>query len=138
EHKTLLILEQALVYLELNNKKVIRVGLPESGEGINEYLSQIHHPALKHKLHSAIALKLLKKIIRECSCKHDIEICVNNKRLSEYRGHCNENLHALREIFGDKKITIKCDNRVDLNSVAINLDKENLHFLRQELLRELY
>jgi len=135
EKTALLILEAALVYLELQNKPVIRVGLPESGISSD---SLLHDPSLKHRILSRIAVKIMQHVLEKTEKSGVLTFLVNEKKLPEHIGYKKENLNTLNEAVEGRNIRIQCDNTRNFDEIFLETEEGIIEFSRRELLATIY
>jgi histone acetyltransferase (RNA polymerase elongator complex component) len=132
---SLLILERVLIYLELHNKPIIRVGLPESGISSD---SLLHDPSLKHRILSRIALKVMQQALNEQRISGELTFFVSEKKLPEYIGYKKENFTALNKAFEGGNIRIQCDNIRTFDMISLKTDEGVIELSRRELLAIIY
>ncbi len=86
--------------------KVIRTGLHSGGDVEGEFVAGAYHPAFKEICESKIYLKNTLKFIEENGIpKGKIEIRVHPKSISQMTGQKKANIHTLKELGYDAKIT---------------------------------
>jgi histone acetyltransferase (RNA polymerase elongator complex component) len=108
-----------------NGIPVIRMGL-QASDGLEKNESIVagpFHPAFGHLVLSEIFLKKAKELLQ---CRKNITdkeavIHVHATGISKMRGLKNQNIHALKQMFGLKAVHILSDNALSKNQLMVNI-----------------
>lgn len=106
------IVKEMVLLFRKKNIPVIRMGLQSSTDldGNASILGGPYHPAFGHLVHSRIfldkAVERLKAAGIANTGTRDVSICVHPRNISRLRGHRNENVQKIKQMFGLSTVRI--------------------------------
>jgi len=126
-------LKIGLLKLERASIAVARVGLQPTRELEGHYLAGPYHPALRHRVDSAIFLDMAASLIADHRVGPRAEFLCHPGDLSVFRGQKNDNLLRLRTRFQLEEVSVHSLDSVPRGSLVLQMGQANLTIRRTDL-----
>jgi histone acetyltransferase (RNA polymerase elongator complex component) len=126
-------LKIGLLKLERAAVPVVRLGLQPSEELDGHYLAGPYHPALRHRVDSAIFFDMAASLVADHQVGLRAAFLCNPRDVSIFRGQRNDNLHRLRTRFQLEEASLRSLDSVPRGSLILQVGQANLAIRRTDL-----
>jgi hypothetical protein len=126
-------LKIGLLKLERASVPVVRVGLQPTEELHGHYLAGPYHPALRHRVDSAIFFDMAASLVADHRVGPRAAFLCNPRDVSIFRGQRNDNLHRLRTRFQLEEASLRSLDSVPRGSLILQVGQANLAIRRTDL-----